>query len=120
MAFQDPAAQHSTVDFDDLDAVPPPSVVPEPNLFPNLTTEAAPQMMEQRTLDPDGVVLNLVRGDEEDRHAFSDYSKKFFTLSRSPSPSLSIVIPLSFANSTRSSFCLGVSLAGMCSLIFTI
>ena len=69
MPFEDSAAQHSTVDSDDLDTVPPPRAVSEPNLFPNLTTEAIPQMMEQRTLDPDGVVLNLVRRDEEDRHA---------------------------------------------------
>lgn len=69
MPFEDPAGQRSTVDVDDKNAVPLPRVVPEPDLFPNLTAEAVLQMMEQRALDPYGVVSNLVRGDEEDRHA---------------------------------------------------
>lgn len=59
-----------------------------------------------RTSEPSVVV----RGGER-------YSKNVFILSKKPSPSASIVMPLSLANSMSNSFCLAVSLVGICTLI---
>ena len=45
------------------------------------------------------------------------HSKNVFILSKNPSPSVSVDIPLSFANSPNNSFCLGDSLVGIWILI---
>jgi hypothetical protein len=69
----DALLQHCTadrlpVDTGGDDSIAPPSLVPEPKLFPNPETKTVPQMGAEGACDRHGTVLNLIGGNEEDRH----------------------------------------------------
>ena len=91
--------------------------VGDPHFFADCDAQAFSQMIEERTGDREGAVVDLRSGNKKNRHRESEgsrktYSKKVFILSKNPSPSVSRETPLSLANSVSNSFCLTDSLVG--------
>ena len=93
----------------DPDLVARPAGLREPDVLAGAHAKASLQVAGQRAGKRNRFSLNGFPLDEEDGH----YSNMFFILSMMPLPSASSDSPPALANSSRSSFCFGVSLAGI-------
>ena len=106
-------------DLTHLRVVASTSIVGQGERFTWLQSEALAEMMEQGARDTHGRRDDRIGCHEKRWHAEGNlewaarYSKKVFILSKKPSPSASMDIPLSLANSVSSSRCLAVSLVGI-------
>lgn len=102
--------------------MPPTLVVGEDEHFTGLKPETIAQVFEERAFNTDHRRRNGVGSHEEGGHRKrglgevqvpADHSKNVFILSKNPSPSASMDMPLSFANSVSSSFWRAVSFVGI-------
>jgi len=69
LLIQDLTAQSAPIDSKDPDAIPPPTFVSHHDLFARVDTQTGAKVIQERACNGEDSVLDLVGGNEENRHA---------------------------------------------------